>query len=83
MASEPSHLIIYHIASVTMADQVQTASTSIGAGAGSGASLSPEDPRKAQALEGYRKALKNHEDLSSNVKKCECNPVLILVVSPY
>ncbi|UZJ51915.1 hypothetical protein CBS101457_001235 [Exobasidium rhododendri] len=48
-----------------MADQAQIASTS----ADAGASLSPEESRKNLALEGYKKALKNHEDLSSNVKK--------------
>lgn len=55
-----------------MSEQVPLlASTSTGEGAESGSSLSPEDARKTQALEGYKKALKNHEDLSSNVKKCK------------
>lgn len=49
----------------------QGASTSSGNGADSNAVLNPEDERKTKALESYRKALKNHEDLSSNVKKRE------------
>ena len=43
-----------------------TASSSAGAGQ---MDLSPDDPRKSQALESYRKALKNHEQLSEGLKK--------------
>lgn len=54
-----------------MSDQVQPAATSTDQGEPSAPIASPEEARKKQALEGYKKALKNHEDLSSNVKKCE------------
>lgn len=40
-----------------------------GPSSGEVAQLAPADPRKDNALKAYRKALKQHEDLSAGLKK--------------
>ena len=42
-----------------------------GPSSGEPAQLAPADPRKDNALKAYRKALKQHEDLSAGLKKRE------------
>lgn len=51
-----------------MSDPVASSSTGTGP---SEPQLAPGNPQKEEALKAYKRALKNHEDLSANLKNRE------------